>query len=164
MSKTVAGYGQLTTSHGSRSAVTTHYAHRAAYAITYGAIPKGMYICHSCDNRACFRPDHLFLGTPQDNSNDCKSKGRTADQKGRFAGDKHWTRLNPGLKDKQLSGEKQYATKLSNQDAEDIRNSDLKGVEIARKYGISPQTVSQIRTGKTFRQSSSFAKSDAVSL
>jgi len=51
---------------------------RHVYALAHGDIPKGMYICHQCDNRKCINPDHLFLGTPQDNVDDCIKKGRNA--------------------------------------------------------------------------------------
>lgn len=39
-------------------------------------VPKGMYICHHCDNPQCVRPSHLFVGTPKQNMEDCKAKGR----------------------------------------------------------------------------------------
>jgi HNH endonuclease len=51
-------------------------AHRAAWILTYGEIPAGMYVCHRCDNPQCVRPSHLFLGTPKDNAHDMKQKGR----------------------------------------------------------------------------------------
>lgn len=57
-------------------------AHRLSYALENGPIPKGMLVCHHCDNPACVRPDHLFLGTHQDNANDRDAKGRGAYPKG----------------------------------------------------------------------------------
>ena len=51
-------------------------AHRATWELTNGPIPKGMVICHKCDNPPCCNVDHLFLGTLGDNSRDMASKGR----------------------------------------------------------------------------------------
>ena len=51
-------------------------AHRLSYEIHKGSIPPGMYVCHTCDVRACVNPEHMFIGTAKDNMQDCKSKGR----------------------------------------------------------------------------------------
>lgn len=51
-------------------------AHRFSWMLTNGSIPVGLFILHKCDNRKCVNPNHLFIGTFQDNSRDMCSKGR----------------------------------------------------------------------------------------
>ena len=64
------GYGQFSNS------LTTRVAHRIMWILKFGKIPKGMVICHKCDNKTCVRPEHLFIGTQLDNIRDMISKGR----------------------------------------------------------------------------------------
>lgn len=64
------GYGQT------RFFGKSFAAHRVSYEIAYGAIKKGLFVCHKCDNRKCVNPNHFFLGTAKDNTLDMLSKGR----------------------------------------------------------------------------------------
>lgn len=90
--------------------------HRVAWRLFRGPIPDGLFVCHRCDNPACFNPDHLFLGTQKDNMADMRAKGR-----------------------------ERYNEKLAWWDVRDIQSDDRTAAEIAAFYGICTGTVYQIK-------------------
>jgi len=55
--------------------------HRLAFVLWKGAIPRGHYICHTCDNPPCLNPDHLWAGKSRENLKDCVAKGRHSQAK-----------------------------------------------------------------------------------
>lgn len=108
-------------------------AHRVAWAIAHGPIPKGMCICHHCDNPPCVRDDHLFLGTSQDNTRDMWLKG--------------------GSRGGRLPGEKNGRAKITRAQVEEIRalHGKLSGPKIAARYGIGRSQVYDILHHKRWK-------------
>ena len=105
-----------------------YYAHRAAWIITNGKIPKEMNICHHCDNPMCVNPSHLFLGTQKDNVQDCKNKGRFNKEKGE-------DRYNATLKESDIIEiRRRYVP----------RSKENSGVKLAKEFGVGHSMISAI--------------------
>ena len=70
------GYGRFRVNGGLQR------THRVSYQLKHGTIPSGMCVCHHCDRPVCVNPEHLFLGTQQENVDDMRAKGRAVNVKG----------------------------------------------------------------------------------
>jgi len=99
----VRGYGQIAGMvNGKRRPVP---AHRVAWELTNGPIPDGLHACHKCDNPPCCNPAHLFLGTPQENLDDARQKGRLIDGLGaRKLSDAAYLDILTSTRDRKTSG------------------------------------------------------------
>lgn len=119
-------------------------AHRFSWMIHNSLpIPDGMLICHDCDNPPCVNPDHLFIGTHQDNRQDAVNKGRTA------KGDKSGMRLHPGL----LQGEKHGNAKLTTEQVIEIRRlkHTLSSRQLSERHGVTQAYIRAIILGLSWK-------------
>lgn len=113
-------------------------AHRVAWVVANGPVSPGEFVCHRCDNPACVRTDHLWLGSHSDNMVDMHRKLRAP-------------RMDPA---KRRRGERVYNAKLTGELVRRIREWSASGVgkcEIARRAGVSRGTVRGVLDGKTWR-------------
>lgn len=98
---------------------TNRTAHRIMWILFYGSPPDGVSVCHSCNNKKCLNPNHLYLGTTQQNMRDASRDGL--------------------LKRSQ---------KLSDEQIVLIRNSPKTCKVLAKEFNVSPQYVNLIKLGK----------------
>lgn len=108
-----------------------HHAQRIAYELYIGPIPEGMDVLHTCDNRKCVNPKHLWIGTHADNMADMKAKGR-----GR--GKLQW-------------GETNSSAKLTECDVRMIRELRKRLVPVlwlADWFGVRDSCISRVANGK----------------
>ena len=120
--KTTKGYGLFTTGPVIRR--KHQVVTRVAFKIAYGPFDERLNICHTCDNPSCVNPRHLFVGTSQDNHDDCVAKGRS------------------------LKGERHPMRKLTESDVLKIRDlrssSRLSFGRLAEQFGISRTTAHRV--------------------
>lgn len=115
------GYGAIT------YAKKHQRAHRISYAAFKDIIPEGLYVCHKCDVRACVNPDHLFLGTLQENFKDMRLKGRSC------------------------KGSKKWSAKLTEEQVLAIRKDSRSSFVIGKEYGVSKVAIEMIKRRATWR-------------
>jgi hypothetical protein len=101
--------------------------HRYVYTVKVGPIPKGMILCHTCDNPACFNVDHLFLGTDKTNALDKVAKMR------------------------HVYGEKVVQSKLKEAQVLSIRQDNRRLVDIAKDYNVTPDNIALIKNRITWK-------------
>ena len=106
-----------------------YLAHRFSWILHNGPIPQGQFVLHRCDNPICVNPNHLFLGTQQDNVQDMMNKGRHGDQKGIL----------------------QSQAVLDDQDVYWIRQHfNLPKKYIADLFGVHPTTIADVIKRRTW--------------
>ena len=124
MSSCIEWQGQQRNGYGSlRFNGKQWYAHRLMYVRKYGNILDSQVIRHKCNKPLCVNIDHLIIGTQQDNMADMIKSGNS------------------------LRGSKNINAKLTEDQAMFIKNSKMKGVELAQMFGVSKHTISKIKTG-----------------
>ncbi len=112
------------------------YAHRASWKMFNGCIPDGMYVCHTCDERRCVNPEHLWIGTAKMNMQDASNKGRIKIPKASY----------------ESNGSHQPA-KLSDDQVKEIRRpcNSKSDSELAIELGVCRHAIWAARTKRTFR-------------
>ena len=115
--------GSLNIQVGPAGAGTLRMA-RVSWEMHNGPIPKGMLVCHTCDNPPCTNPKHLFLGTHADNTEDMARKGRH--------------RYGHGQ------------AKLKDANVRTIRKSSTSTRVLAHRYMVDVTTIQGVRRRKTY--------------
>jgi len=136
---TCDGYGKFSVGRGQWDR-----AHRVSWRLNVGHIPDDKCVLHTCDNRKCVNPKHLYLGTKKNNAED-----REARDRGNHAtGENNGKLTCPGSG----SGEDNGRAKLNESDVSDLLHSyfvhGVKKADLARQYNLSKTNVARIISGK----------------
>lgn len=131
------GYGRFTS--------PERLAHRFAYRHYKGPIDDGALVLHSCDNRKCCNPEHLRLGTAQDNMNDCVERKRFVVSSGAFKPGDNGGESNPKAI---LDWEKVRA--IRGRKAVGLKYGELK--LMAQEYGIAYITIQKIIANQLWKE------------
>lgn len=124
---------------------------RYVWEITHGPIPDDLWVLHKCDNPACVRPDHLFLGTVLDNNADMLAKGRQVGQRLVQDPDPEW-RGDPTHDNRR--GEKHGEAKLTEDAVREIRRRRAEGEilrVLAAEFGVSDGLVRAVVYRRAWR-------------
>jgi hypothetical protein len=103
---------------------------------------KGKEACHTCDNKLCVNPDHIFIGSRSDNMRDCVEKGRLKPTNGCLA----MLKVRRSYK-----GVNNHECKLTDEQALRARNCPRKygaASKLAKEFGVSLTVICDIRDGK----------------
>lgn len=119
-------------------------AHRVSYQLFKGEIQNGLCVCHTCDNRSCVNPDHLFLGTHEENMKDAKMKGRFKSRPARVS-------INTANYHR---GSSHHAALINESDVISLRRLRREGwalKSLAKRFGVSWPQAQRIACGTDWK-------------